>query len=228
MSVSPAEPTSARDAAVLIVTRDRPGGLEAYMLRRSGQSRAFPDAYVFPGGAVDDDDRTAAARARLAGTWRPVEHEFAYAAIRETFEECGLLYAVAPVSTERTRAARKELLARTRTFGEVVDTLGVRLDAQALRYFARRIAPPQAPIRFDARFFVAELPPGQRPEADEAETASGRWVRPAEMVAEAEAATVHVLPPTLLYLRRLAGFTDVRSLLAFAEAQETIEPDRRT
>ena len=197
------------------------------MLRRSARSRAFPDAYVFPGGAVEDEDRSALARAQLTGTWRPAEHEFAYAAIRETFEECGLLYADAPVSPERLRAARAELLAGTRTFAQIVAALGVRLDAPALRYFARRVAPPQAPIRFDARFFVAELPPDQVPEADATETASGRWVRPAAMVAEAEAQTAHVLPPTVLYLRRLATFGDVHSLLAFAEAQETVEPDRR-
>jgi 8-oxo-dGTP pyrophosphatase MutT (NUDIX family) len=227
MSVSSVEPVPARDAAVLIVTRDSPAGIETYMLRRSAGSRAFPDAYVFPGGAVDDDDRSAVARGQLAGTWRPAEHEFVYAAIRETFEECGLLYADAPIAPERLRASRAELLQGARTFAHVVDALGVRLDAEALHYFARRIAPPDAPIRFDARFFVARLPLHQRPEADEAETSSGRWIRPAEMVAAAEAKVAHVLPPTVLYLRRLAAFDNVASLLAFADAQATVEPDRR-
>lgn len=227
MSVSSVEPVPARDAAVLIVTRDGPSGIEAYMLRRSAASRAFPDAYVFPGGAVDDDDRNLAARARLAGAWRPAEHEFTHAAIRETFEECGLLYADRPVPLERLRAGRRELLAGTRTFAEIVDGFGVRLDAGAVRYFARRVAPPTAPIRFDARFFVAEVPAGQLPEADRSETSSGCWVRPAEMVAAAEAKAAHVLPPTVLYLRRLAEFDDVRALLDFADAQTTVEPDRR-
>ena len=227
MSVSSLEPVPARDAAVLIVTRNGPAGIEAYMLRRNAGSRAFPDAYVFPGGAVDDGDRGPIARGQLVGAWRPAEHEFAYAAIRETFEECGLLYADAAVPPDRLRADRAELLARTRTFAEIVDALGVRLDARALHYFARRVAPPGAPIRFDARFFVAELPLEQLPEADEAETSGGRWVRPAEMVAAAEAKAVHVLPPTVLYLRRLAAFTEVRALLAFADAQEAVEPDRR-
>ena len=221
-------PTQARDAAVLIVARDAAAGMEIYMLRRSSAARAFPDAYVFPGGAVDEADRTPAARAQLAGPWRPDEHEFTYAAIRETFEECGLLFADAPVDEQRLRAARTQLLAKTRTFPGVVDELGVRLDARAVHYYARRIAPPTAEHRFDVRFFVAELPHGQAAEADDGETSGGRWVRPAEMVAAAEAQTVRILPPTVLYLRRLAEFAGTGALLAFAAEQRTIEPDRRS
>jgi len=227
MSATSTEPKRARDAAVLIVTRDAQDGIEVYMLRRSAEARAFPDAYVFPGGAVDEDDRSPTARGQLAGPWRPQEHEFTYAAIRETFEECGLLFASAPVAEERLRAARAQLLDQTRTFAEVVDDLGVRLDARAVRYFARRVAPPSAEIRFDARFFVAEVPRDQHAEADERETSGGRWVVPAEMVAAAERGTVRIPSPTMHYLRRLAQFADTASLLAFAEAQETIEPDRR-
>lgn len=219
--------TQARDAAVVIVARDAPGGIEVYMLRRSASSRAFPDAYVFPGGAVDEDDRSPAARAQLVGPWRPDDHEFTYAAIRETFEESGLLFADVPIDEARLRTARGQLLAKSRTFAELVDELGVRLDARAVRYYARRIAPPTAEHRFDARFFVAGVPHGQAAEADEGETSGGRWVQPGEMVAAADAQTVRILPPTVLYLRRLAEFTDAASLLAFAAEQRTIEPDRR-
>jgi 8-oxo-dGTP pyrophosphatase MutT (NUDIX family) len=220
--------TQARDAAVLIVARDAAAGIEVYMLRRSSAARAFPDAYVFPGGAVDEADRSPAARAQLAGPWHPEEHEYTYAAIRETFEECGLLFADAPVDARRLRAARAQLLAKTQTFAEVVDELGVRLDAQAVRYYARRVAPPHSEHRFDARFFVAAAPPDQAAEADEGETSGGRWVLPAEMVAAAEAQTLRIQPPTILYLRRLAEFPDAASLLAFAAEQRTIEPDRRS
>ena len=220
--------TQARDAAVLIVARDAAAGIEVYMLRRSSAARAFPDAYVFPGGAVDEADRSPAAQAQLAGPWRPEEHEYTYAAIRETFEECGLLFADAPVDALRLRAARAQLLAKTRTFAEVVDDLGVQLDARAVHYYARRIAPPHAEHRFDVRFFVAEVPHGQVAEADDGETSGGRWVLPAEMVAAAEAQTLRMPPPTVLYLRRLAEFADTATLLAFAAEQRTIEPDRRS
>ncbi len=109
----------------------------------------------------------------------------------------------------------------------MVHGLGVRLDARAVHYYARRIAPPTAEHRFDVRFFVAALPPDQSAEADEGETSGGRWVQPAEMVAAADAQTARILPPTVLYLRRLAEFPDTASLLAFAAQQRTIEPDRR-
>src|ERR1700674_3246689 len=86
-----------RDAATVIVARNGAAGLEVYMLRRSSKSKAVPDAYVFPGGTVDRGDRSPQARMRLVGTWRPSEPAFTYTAIRETFEECGLLFADTPI-----------------------------------------------------------------------------------------------------------------------------------
>lgn len=211
-----------RDAATVIVTRDAADGLEAYMVRRSAKSKAFPDAYVFPGGTVDPEDYSPEARSRLVGRCRPDEPAFTYAAIRETFEECGLLFADVSVDLERLRAVRRELLAGRTSFAEVVRSLDARLDATAVHYFARRITKPSAPYRFDARFFVAELPAGQVAEADAFETHDGDWVRPKAMIEAAARNEFHVLPPTLKHLERIARFADVASLIAFADSRTDI------
>ena len=224
---APMHPTQARDAAVLIVARDAAAGMEIYMLRRSSGRARLPRRLRLS-GRRRRRGRPVGRGTGTAGPWRPEEHEYTYTTIRETFEECGLLFADAPVDERRLRAARAQLLAKTRTFPDVVDELGVRLDARAVHYYARRVAPPTAEHRFDVRFFVAEQPHGQAAEADEGETSGGRWVRPADMVAAAEAQTVRILPPTVLYLRRLAEFADAAALLAFAAQQRTIEPDRRS
>ena len=93
------------------------------------------------------------ARMRLVGDWRPAEPAFTHAAIRETFEECGLLFATTPVDPERLRAARTKMLEGTRSFNETLTDLDVQLDAKAIRYFSRWITPPSIQHRFDARFY---------------------------------------------------------------------------
>ena len=175
-----------RDASTVIVTRDSANGIEVYLLRRSSRSTAIPDAYVFPGGTLDNTDKSPQARMRLVGQWRPAEPAFTYAAIRETFEECGLLFAVEPVPLEALRAARTKMLKHERSFSETLIDLDVRLDAHAVRYFSRWITPISSPHRFDARFFVARAPKEQVAEADELETFDGCWIRPADALAQVE------------------------------------------
>jgi len=210
-----------RDAATVIVARDGVAAIEVYMLRRSSESQAFPDAYVFPGGTVDPDDGSPSALGQLVGRWRPEEPAFTYAAIRETFEECGVLFADAPVTEERLRTARTLMLAGKLSFSEALIDLGVRLDATAVHYLARRITPPGFPRRFDVRFFVARLPDGQVAEADAFETHDGRWVTPAEMLGLAASNDVKILTPTAKHLKQVHEFPDVATLLAFADSQAT-------
>jgi len=211
-----------RDAATVIVARDSDAGIEVYMLRRSSNSKAVPDAYVFPGGTIDRGDRSPMARMRLVGDWRPAEPAFTYAAIRETYEECGLLFATSPVDPDRLRGARTRMLEGTRSFNDTLVDLDVRLDAKAIHYFSRWITPPSIPHRFDARFFVAALPAGQIAEADAFETYDGRWVKPAEMLEAGKANEVQIVFPTAKHLERVAGFPDVAGLLQFADAKTTI------
>jgi 8-oxo-dGTP pyrophosphatase MutT (NUDIX family) len=211
-----------RDASTVIVCRDTAAGIEVYLLRRSSKSPGFPDAYVFPGGTLDEADYSPAARMRLSGRWRPAEPAFTYAAIRETFEECGLLFSVEPVEQEALRAARTRLLKGERSFGDMLAELGLHLDAQAIRYFSRWITPTVNPLRFDARFFVARAPQAQVAEADELETYDGRWVLPADILAEVERAEIQMIFVTIKHLERIGGFASVDDLLAFAETKETV------
>jgi 8-oxo-dGTP pyrophosphatase MutT (NUDIX family) len=118
-----------RDAATTIVCRDTDNGIEVYMLRRSSRSPAVPDAYVFPGGTLDNNDKSPQARMRLVGDWRPAEPAFTYAAIRETFEECGLLFATRPIPGDDLRAARNRMIEGKRNFSETLIDLDARLDA---------------------------------------------------------------------------------------------------
>jgi 8-oxo-dGTP pyrophosphatase MutT (NUDIX family) len=203
-----------RDAATVIVARDVAGGIEVYMLRRSAKSKAFPDVYVFPGGTVDPDDHSPEARSRLVGRLSLDEPAVIHAAIRETFEECGLLFSDTPVPAERLRAARLEMLAGKMSFRQILVELDVCLDAGALHYFSRRITPPEHPIRFDARFFVASLPAGQVAEADAFETHDGRWVEPSAMLASVERKDVQMLRPTIKNLERAGTFPNVAALLS--------------
>lgn len=214
-----------RDAATVIVARDVPAGIEVYMVRRGASSPAFPDVFVFPGGTVDGDDRAPELLERLAGHARPADPGLLVAAIRETFEESGLLFADTAVSEERLRAARTAVLARTTTFAAAVRELNVRLDANALHYFARRITPPPATHRFDARFFVARAPAEQAAAADAFETYDGRWVRPDAMLRAAERGELGLANPTRRYLERIRDAADVAALLARADAQPTAAID---
>lgn len=218
-----------RDAATVIVCRDTDQGIEVYLLRRSSNSPAVPDAYVFPGGTISNADKSPQARMRLRGQWRPAEPAFTFAALRETFEECGLLYAAEPIDRERLRTARTEMLEGKRTFSETLLDLNAHLDATAIHYFSRWITPPTIPQRFDARFFVGRCPAGQEAEADAFETYDGRWMRPADAIEAAERKEMQVIFPTLKHLERVGSFATVDDLLAFADTKKTIPvtPDVR-
>jgi recombination protein RecT len=214
--------TPPRDASTVIIARDGEAGVEVYMLRRSSRSPVVPDAYVFPGGTIDNNDRSPQARMRIAGEWRPAEPAFTYAAIRETFEECGILFSVTPIDVERLRAARTLMLEGKRSFSETLIDLDARIDARAVRYFSRWITPSVVPHRFDARFFVGRVPEGQTPETDSFETYDGRWVRPADMIEQALRNDVQVIFPTYKHLERIRSFATVDDLLSFADTKKTI------
>jgi 8-oxo-dGTP pyrophosphatase MutT (NUDIX family) len=214
--------TAPRDASTVIVCRDTDAGIEVYLLRRGSNSPGFPDAYVFPGGTLDKTDYSPQARMRMVGEWRPAEPAFTYAAIRETFEECGLLFAVEPVERDALVAARTRMLEGERSFSDTLIDLDARLDARAVRYFSRWITPTVNPHRFDARFFIARAPRDQVAEADALETYDGRWVRPADALAQAEREEIQMIFPTIKHLERISAFANVHDLLAFTETKKTI------
>jgi 8-oxo-dGTP pyrophosphatase MutT (NUDIX family) len=232
-------PAVPRDAATVILLRqalpvDEGGGVEAFLLRRTAELEFAPGAYVFPGGSVDRSDADPG-----LGWAGPDPAEFAAlldvppdraralvcAAVRETFEESGVLLAGAShddlVSDSAALAAdRHALLAGTASLAEVLSRRGLVLRTDLLTPWARWITPEASPRRFDTWFFAAALPPGQAataaPEghADAGESESGAWLRPASALEAARAGQMTLLPPTAVTLGELARHADVPAILA--------------
>ena len=209
----------------------RPAGdaLAVYLTRRSSRSRFMPDAYVFPGGAVDPVDRAAAANGTLFGTTAAPDPALAAAALRELFEEAGILLARDAAGRPARPDAAAFAALRTETLaGEPLaaslEHHGLRLDASALTYYSNWITPQSEPIRFDAHFFIARAPGDQVAAADAIEVHDGVWMRPAEALAGADRGEMTVRFPTRKHLLRLARFADIDALLEHARSRTAIAP----
>jgi 8-oxo-dGTP pyrophosphatase MutT (NUDIX family) len=167
----------------VLLVRDAPD-LQVFMLRRNLQSVFAAGAYVFPGGAVDpDDDGDVLVDGDAAPGDTGVPARFRVAAIREAFEEAGVLLARdaatgEPVDVASLSAARQSLHRGDRSFTEIVGDLGVVLDTASLWPIGRFITPPGAPRRFDTWFFVAPAPDGHAYRHDDGETVASLWIRP--------------------------------------------------
>ncbi len=234
--LSPAVP---RDAATVILLRQAASGVEAFLLRRTAELEFAPGACVFPGGSVDANDGTEtigwagpapADFGGLLGVPPDRARTLVCAAVRETFEESGVLLAGparSPDELVSDSAAlapdRHALLTGAASLGEVLGRHGLVLRADLLIPWARWITPEASPRRFDTWFFAAALPPGQTattaPEgfadhADPGESESGTWLRPAAALEAAQAGQITLLPPTAVTLEELAGPDDVAGLLA--------------
>jgi 8-oxo-dGTP pyrophosphatase MutT (NUDIX family) len=226
-------PAAARDAATIALVRDGATGLEVYLLRRVAAMAFAPGAYVYPGGSVDADDRDAEVRwagapatawATTFGTDEPTALALVCAAVRETFEESGVLLAgpsadeVLPdVSGEEWEAERAALEARQQSLSQLLERRDLVLRADLLRPLAHWITPEAEPRRFDTRFFLAAMPEHQRCRDVGGEADDRVWVRPADALASGLA----LMPPTRSVLMDLSRFDDVATALA---AERTITP----
>jgi len=228
--LSPAVP---RDAATVIVLRQAPH-VEAFLLRRTDALEFAPGACVFPGGSVDesDADRQIAWAGPSPGEFAerlgtPAERARALvcAAVRETFEESGVLLAgPSPAELVRDAAAlahdRRSLLDGSWSLAELLSRRGLVLRADLLTPWARWVTPEFSPRRFDTWFFAAAVPPGQEPaltgaaDPELAESVSGTWMRPADALEAARTGQITLLPPTAVTLAELAAYRDVDSILA--------------
>jgi 8-oxo-dGTP pyrophosphatase MutT (NUDIX family) len=227
------ENVPARPAATVLLVREaREGsGIEVLMMRRAAGAAFAGGMYVFPGGAVDDADGGQEVAAHVDGlddaiasaTLGVERGGLAYwvAAIRECFEEAGVLIArtvaggdVPVLGDERWAVHRGEL-----SMAELCRRHGVRLDAGALRYVAHWVTPAgEARRRFDTRFFLGAAPDGQDGIHDDAELVDSRWFAPSDALAAAERAEVTLMPPTIANLRFIAGCASVSDALASAGA----------
>ncbi len=241
-----AVPATPRNAATVMLLRpaagDGPGGpggpgFEVYMLRRKPSMAFAPGAYVFPGGSVDqrDADEEVAWAGPGVDHWgrvfdAPAElaRALVCAAVRETFEESGVLLAgtspgtvVADTTGEDWEADRYGLLDRSVSLAEMLARRGLILRSDLLRPWSRWITPAVEPRRFDTRFFAAALPAGQRTRDVGGEAAAVQWISPADALAGGRAGQIQLWLPTAMTLAELAEYQDVDGVLV---AQREVRP----
>ena len=220
-------------AATVALVRDGTRGPEVLMMQRNLQSAFVPGVHMFPGGALDADDGAADLRALCAGlsddtasrTLGIERGGLAYwaAAIRELFEEAGVLVAYGgsqgviafdtPELTERFRAHRHALNAGGRSFIEILQEEELRLAVDQLVYFGHWITPVSAPRRYDTRFFIAAAPPAQEPLHDNREAISHLWVRPADGLDRHRREQFSMRLPTVRTLEEFSAYDSVDALM---------------
>jgi 8-oxo-dGTP pyrophosphatase MutT (NUDIX family) len=214
-------------AATLLLLRDGAGGLEVLMIRRPDSSSFAAGALVFPGGAVHREDAADAIGARCRGlaALDPGLAASAVGAIRECFEECGILLArragaATPIGGADHRAliARYQLAvaAQASAWLDMMLAEDLALDCDLLVPFAHWITPAARPKRFDTRFFVAPAPVDQVAAHDRREAVDAIWLRPAEAVAGADDGRYRVVFATRMNLLKLANSATVEAALAAA------------
>jgi 8-oxo-dGTP pyrophosphatase MutT (NUDIX family) len=233
-----------RDAATVILLRESPeGAYELLLMQRHGRQAFMGGAHVFPGGRLDDADRDRAL-ADCVGKFRGEEARrllqepdldaqtalgLFLAAIRETFEEAGVLFACdasgRPVnlnegdSALRFKAYRRQLQEGKLSLTELARREALRYRPDLLIPYSRWITPEGEPRRFDTRFFLACLPPGQTASHDRQETTESRWLTPDAALAEHGTARIVLMPPTLQTIEEVKAFPGSESLFAAARSR---------
>ena len=233
-----------RPAATIILARDTAQGMEVFMMRRSSNLVFMSGAYVFPGGRLDDSDQPqhwsahelaiddAAASLALA-----VERNglaFWIAAIRECFEESGLLLGyndrgeILSVDDDeqvgRFAELRRQLNAGAITFPAICREHDIRLAVDRMAYFSHWVTPPNEKRRYDTRFFAAVAPPQQTGSHDDGETTDNTWIRPQEALDRFKRGEFALVFPTIKTLERLAQFKDTAALMAHTRALPSVPP----
>ena len=231
-NLTPVEPKRAATVILLKDTGDTP---VVHMLRRR-TSMAFGGAYAYPGGGVDprDDDRhvrwagpTRAWWAGRLGVDETSAQAIVCAAVRETYEEAGVLLAgpgaetvVGDTTGDDWETDRAALVARDLSFAEFLDRRGLVLRSDLLGAWTRWITPEFESRRYDTWFFVAALPQGQRTRNVSTEADRAVWIRPAEAASGYDKGELLMMPPTITTLRQLQGYGSAAEALAAAPGRD--------
>lgn len=242
------QPVTPRPASTVIVVRDGADGQpETFMVRRDPRSRFAADAFVFPGGALQDDDWLPGGEPPCSGLTRdeahrqltergadPPEREgeslaLYVAAVRELFEEAGILLArpakgertsMLPAATCATLAdVRPEVQQGRRRLIDLARDLDLELAPEDLIPFSHWITPESSPRRFDTRFFIVEDRPGQTASHCGVETVDGVWIKPAEALRRFEAGEITLVSVTVDHLRVLGAYPTTAAAIAFARTK---------
>jgi 8-oxo-dGTP pyrophosphatase MutT (NUDIX family) len=223
-----------RLAATVMLLRDGTDGLEVFMIVRHHRSDVHAGALVFPGGRMDPEDHRLALDPAVFPPQDGTDETMAalrVAAVRETFEECGVLLArtrgeAALVSTARLcafeAAHRSAMMRGGGAFGEVLAAQNLALAAEAMVYFAHWITPERASKRFDTHFFLAAAPAHQVALHDGHEAVDSIWIAPATALERAAAGTYHLRFPTQMNLRKLGRHRTAAEAMDAARASRVV------
>lgn len=231
-----------RPAATIIVVRQAQPSYEIFMLKRTSRAAFASGMYVFPGGRVDGDDHLhkydalrhgptdeQAPQVRALGDeWRG----YWIAAIRETFEEAGLLLAYAgdelvsfadPVVHERYDSYRPALHGGEISLLDICQTEKLTLAVDQVHFYNRFVTPVGRPRRFDTRFFIAAAPESQRGQHDTRETVDSVWISPQEALARHADKEFDLMNVTRMQLEWLSEFADKQAVLDMARQKKTFQ-----
>ena len=224
--------TTPRDSATVIMLRDTPQGLEVFLVRRHGDSAVLGGAYVFPGGKLDASDTELDAAQHLDNDAQALhttlaEHDLPaavakglyVAAVREAFEESGVLFGVGITPAQSSEAALR--LKDGQAFNDVVSQLNLRLHTRSVLPWSRWITPFMPSLtsrRFDTRFFVATVPSQQIALHDNLETTESLWLRPRQALEQYWNGQLAMAPPQIMTLAHLSRHASVASVFDAARA----------
>ncbi|MEJ6023982.1 NUDIX hydrolase [Ramlibacter sp. PS4R-6] len=225
-----------RAAATVVMLRDGPAGLEVFLVKRHGLSDVLGGAYVFPGGKLDDEDGDAVLHTMLDRTPAQLQHALSepglpapdaaalfVAALRETFEESGVLFAEG--ADARVAGRAYEALREGLSFAEVLHGAQLRLRASELVPWSRWITPAVGGVirkRFDTRFFLARVPAGQEPTHDQREATESLWLAPLAALQQYRDGAIQLAPPQIMSLAHLSRHAGTAQ--AFADATSRPPP----
>jgi glyoxylase-like metal-dependent hydrolase (beta-lactamase superfamily II)/8-oxo-dGTP pyrophosphatase MutT (NUDIX family) len=236
-------PLVPRDAATIMLVRDvlKDGKvrMQVLMLRRNSQSAWVGGAHLFPGGAVDPEDsseaiaevcagRDDAEASRILGI-ESGGRSFFVAAVRECFEEAGILLALTgaeplsfadPEIKRRFVEHRRRLNADETRLATICDLERIELDLDRVCYFSHWITPEGAPRRYDTRFFVGIVPDAQEALHDDSEVVASTWIEPADALARHRAGELDLMFPTVKNLEAISRFGTAGDLMTAAAAAE--------
>ncbi|WP_405887010.1 NUDIX hydrolase [Streptomyces longwoodensis] len=230
------EPVVPRRAATVMLLKDTGEGPVVHMLRRRASMAFAAGAYAYPGGGVDprDDEHhvgwagpTRAWWAERLGVDEAAAQAIVCAAVRETYEEAGVLLAgptaetvVGDTTGPDWEADRAALVARELSFAQFLERRGLVLRSDLLGAWTRWITPEFESRRYDTWFFVAALPEGQRTRNASTEADRTVWIRPVEAAASYDRGELVMMPPTIATLRQLAPYGSAAEALAAAPARD--------
>lgn len=230
--LDPGEVVEPQDASTIVLLREDAGRLQTYLLRRRSSMAFAAGMYVFPGGRIDPADTQPLAA--VGPTWEQWGERLAcdadtarglvVGAVRETFEESGILLAgpdadtvVADTSGSELLEARRALEAHETSFADFLAARGLVLRTDLVGAWSRWITPDFEPRRYDTRFFVAAVPAGQTVGELPGEADRAEWAAVDDVLAAVDAGTAAMMPPTAVTTREVSGLTPATAVAASAD-----------